>query len=79
MQRLQNKSILITGGGSGIGLAATRALLHEGARVAITGRDEAKLQRAAESLENADRLIYRRATGHRRPGRARDGMGWVTR
>lgn len=33
--RLQDKAVLVTGGGSGIGLAMAPALLREGARVAI--------------------------------------------
>src|SRR5437899_4754009 len=56
MARLDGKSALITGGGSGIGLATARALLHEGAAVAIAGRDEAKLQSAADSLGAAARV-----------------------
>jgi NAD(P)-dependent dehydrogenase (short-subunit alcohol dehydrogenase family) len=50
MNHLANQSVLITGGGSGIGLAAARLFLEQGARVAITGRDGKKLARAAESL-----------------------------
>src|SRR5438552_3404282 len=56
MNRLQGKTALVTGGGSGIGLAVARGLLDEGARVAITGRNEAKLRRAADSLHGGDRL-----------------------
>jgi NADP-dependent 3-hydroxy acid dehydrogenase YdfG len=50
MTMLANQSIIITGGGSGIGLAAAKLFLEQGARVAITGRDADKLRRAAESL-----------------------------
>ena len=52
--RLKNKSALITGGTSGIGLATARLFIAEGARVAVTGRDEAALERVkAELGENA--------------------------
>lgn len=50
MQRLVGTRALVTGGGSGIGLATARQLLAEGARVAITGRNEAKLRQAAAAL-----------------------------
>ncbi len=46
----QGKTALITGGNSGIGLAAARMMLAQGARVAITGRDRAKLDEAATEL-----------------------------
>jgi NAD(P)-dependent dehydrogenase (short-subunit alcohol dehydrogenase family) len=61
MSRLAGKTVLVTGGGSGIGLAAARLLLDEGAQVAITGRNEEKLRRAAEELRAGERLIYRAA------------------
>jgi NADP-dependent 3-hydroxy acid dehydrogenase YdfG len=56
MSELQGKVVFLTGGGSGIGLAAARLFLQQGARVAIGGRDEAKLRQAAESLAGGDRL-----------------------
>src|SRR5215471_7422443 len=57
MSNLSNKVVLVTGGGSGIGLAVVRDFLNEGARVAITGRDEAKLHRASDQLKGGDRLV----------------------
>jgi len=50
MNRFINKTILVTGGSSGIGLAAARAFAAEGARVIITGRDAAALEQARASL-----------------------------
>lgn len=43
---LKNKTILITGGGSGIGLEAAKQFLTHGAKVIITGRNQEKLNNA---------------------------------
>jgi NAD(P)-dependent dehydrogenase (short-subunit alcohol dehydrogenase family) len=48
--RLANKTALITGGNSGIGLATARLFVAEGARVVITGRNQATLEAAAREL-----------------------------
>lgn len=45
--RFSGKTAAVLGGNSGIGLAAARAFLDEGARVAITGRNAATLVQAA--------------------------------
>ena len=45
--RLENKTALITGGSSGIGLATARLFLAEGARVTIIGRNKTTLDAAA--------------------------------
>ncbi|AGS24438.1 glucose 1-dehydrogenase [Rhizobium etli] len=47
---LEGKTALITGGSSGIGLAAAKALRANGARVAITGRSQEKLDIAAAEI-----------------------------
>jgi NADP-dependent 3-hydroxy acid dehydrogenase YdfG len=56
MNQLHGKTALVTGGGSGIGLAVAHSFLEAGARVFITGRDEAKLRQAAQSLQGGERL-----------------------
>ena len=55
MSELTGKCVLVTGGGSGIGLAVARSFLEAGAKVAITGRDPDKLRRAAATLDYGDR------------------------
>jgi uncharacterized oxidoreductase len=49
---LTNKTALVTGGGAGIGLAVTRALVAAGAHVVIAGRDLARLERVRAELGN---------------------------
>jgi 3-oxoacyl-[acyl-carrier protein] reductase len=47
---LKNAVALVTGGSSGIGYGIGRSLIDSGAKVAITGRDKAKLDQAAKEL-----------------------------
>jgi NAD(P)-dependent dehydrogenase (short-subunit alcohol dehydrogenase family) len=56
--RLSGKTALITGGNSGIGLATARVFLEQGAKVAITGRDQATLDQAVSSL-GPDAVAFR--------------------
>lgn len=48
---LKGKTIVVTGGGSGLGKAMTRYFLELGAQVAITSRNLEKLQETAQELE----------------------------
>lgn len=48
---------LITGGSSGIGAATARRLLQQGHRVTVTGRDKARLDRFAASLDHPSCLL----------------------
>jgi 3-oxoacyl-[acyl-carrier protein] reductase len=47
---LNGKRALLTGASSGLGFATARLLAAEGARVAVNGRDEEKLARAAREI-----------------------------
>ncbi|MGW1000336.1 SDR family oxidoreductase [Streptomyces sp. NPDC002520] len=53
---LADRTIVVTGGSSGVGLATVRALLDEGANVATCGRDADRLARATAGLD-AGRLL----------------------
>jgi NAD(P)-dependent dehydrogenase (short-subunit alcohol dehydrogenase family) len=53
MQLLHGKVALVTGGSRGIGFAIARALLADGAEVAITGRSDSHLSSARQKLEGA--------------------------
>ena len=48
---LQDKAIVVTGGGSGLGKSMTKYFMELGARVAITSRDLEKLKTTAQELE----------------------------
>src|SRR5581483_5907307 len=50
MGKYDGKAVLITGGSSGLGLATAGLLVAEGARVMITGRNQAALDSAAGQL-----------------------------
>ncbi len=48
---LSGKTILITGGGSGLGLAMAKGFAESGANIAICGRTEEKLQKATKEIK----------------------------
>src|SRR6476646_9696667 len=50
MVRLANKAALITGGNSGIGLVTAKLFVAEGAKVVITGRNQATLDAVAKEF-----------------------------
>ncbi len=54
---LQDKTVLITGGGSGIGLGCALALAKEGCRVAICGRTDEKLREAAAQFDGEPAIL----------------------
>jgi NAD(P)-dependent dehydrogenase (short-subunit alcohol dehydrogenase family) len=53
-QKYANQSVLITGGGSGIGLAIAKRFASMGARTLIIGRSEARLEQAVNEIESVN-------------------------
>jgi len=60
-ERVENKNVIITGGTTGIGLAAARLFAAEGATVTVTGSNPQRLEFARQEL--------RGIAGQRRAGR----------
>lgn len=52
-----NNTVLVTGGSAGIGFEIAKLFSQKGNQVIITGRDEARLQRAASQLTNVTAIV----------------------
>jgi NAD(P)-dependent dehydrogenase (short-subunit alcohol dehydrogenase family) len=57
MSEFEGKSVLITGGGSGIGLATARRLVAAGAQVTLAGRNADRLETAVKELNAGDLVL----------------------
>jgi NAD(P)-dependent dehydrogenase (short-subunit alcohol dehydrogenase family) len=57
MTRFDDRTVLITGGGSGIGLATARRLVDAGANVVLAGRNASRLEAAVVALGAGDRVL----------------------
>lgn len=53
MKRFEGKTLLVTGGTSGIGLATAARLVREGARVIVTGSRPASIENAKKVLDGS--------------------------
>ena len=58
MNRFTDKTVLVTGAASGMGLAAVRRFLDEGARVVMLDIDESSLTKAAAALPQDRVLVH---------------------
>jgi meso-butanediol dehydrogenase/(S,S)-butanediol dehydrogenase/diacetyl reductase len=56
--RFTDKTVLITGAGSGIGAATARRFAEEGANVVLNGRRAAKLEEVAAGFDPARTLVH---------------------
>ncbi|RFZ84204.1 SDR family NAD(P)-dependent oxidoreductase [Mucilaginibacter terrenus] len=54
--KITKKTVLVTGGGSGIGYAIAQLLIQKGNKVIISGRNPAKLEKAAKEI-GADYIV----------------------
>lgn len=61
MARFENKTVIITGGAGGIGLAAGKLFAREGANVMLVDLTEDALQSAAKVIDGGDRVTYQLA------------------
>lgn len=66
MKRFKDKTVLVTGAASGIGLAAARRFLDEGASVVMLDIDEAALKKAAAGLPEDRLLVQIGDTAHKK-------------
>lgn len=57
MGKLTGKNVLVTGGTTGIGLAAARLFAAEGAKVTVTGKNPASLEAARKELDGVATVV----------------------
>ncbi|MEM7666697.1 MAG: SDR family oxidoreductase [Pseudomonadota bacterium] len=57
MNRFEDKRILITGGTSGMGLAAAKKIVEEGGEVAVTGTNQDHLDEAGRALPSGSLVL----------------------
>ncbi len=74
--RLAGKTVVVTGGATGIGQAIAVALAREGCRVAIAGRREDKLREAASAWSGKPAIIAHGVDVANRPSVA-ELFGWA--
>jgi len=58
LKKFENKTVIITGGAGGIGLAAGRLFAKQGAHVLLVDLNEKELVTAAEKINDAEKVSY---------------------
>ena len=76
---LKDKAAVITGGGSGIGLAIARRLARAGATVALIGRKQDKLDEAARAIAGDGGRALTRAVDVREAPALGDALGGIAK
>ena len=79
MPKLDGKVALVTGGTSGIGFSAAKALAAEGAHTYITGRRERELSAAVEEIGRNASGVHGEFSVSRREAFFRKQVAWIRR
>lgn len=75
--RLKDKTVLITGGGGGIGRVMARVFVREGARVLICGRNQRRLEEVLKEVHNDQGRLFCQRADIGKPGEVKGLVEWI--